>query len=145
MLPFGTPITQHAHCGDYGSYVMMSSGDVDDLVGHDVQEHNGARMCQIISGTVGQYTGVDDRNGSEIYGGDILRMYKHSDITHKHEVAEAWHDGKYQEDIREVKFHLGAFYTVASYGIEQAFLHMARPGQSFEVIGNIHDNPELLK
>lgn len=91
-----------------------------------------------------QWTGITDRNRVEIYHGDILKMYRHSDDTHKHEVGKVWHDGKYHEDIREVKYKLGTFYTKGSYGIEITFMHMARPGESYEVIGNIHQTPELL-
>ena len=72
--------------------------------------------------TVGQFTGRTDKNGKEIYEGDIVR----------------WFDSDENERIDLVKWKFGglvlcnAQYTVGSYGL-------------IEVIGNIHDNPELIK
>jgi len=98
--------------------------------------------------TVGQYIGHTDENNVKIYEGDRLKMYSHSDITGKmyshsditgkHEPGKIWGDGKYHEDIRTVEFKLGTFFTWAEYGIEISFLHMARPGESYVVVGNIH-------
>ena len=69
------------------------------------------------NGTVGQYTGLLDKNGKEIYEGDILRIF-----------------GKgYNE---QVKFNYG-FYSVG-FNILNDVTTRA------EVIGNIHENPELL-
>ena len=93
---------------------------------------------RVIPETVGQYIGHTDENNVRIYEGDRLKMYKHSDITGKHEPNRVWGNGEYHEDIRTVQFKLGTFYTFAEYGIEITFLHMARPGESYEVIGNIH-------
>lgn len=85
--------------------------------------------------TVGQYIGLKDKNGMEIFDGDILQLYRHSDITHKHE----------KDYMSTVKFTRGSFYTtIEKYGIDICFINMARPGQSYEVIGNIYANPELL-
>ena len=83
-----------------------------------------------------RFTGLRDRNGKEIYEGDIVQMCRHSDITHKHE----------KDFISEVRFKHGTFYVIQPrYKIEQPFMSMARPGQSYEVIGNIYENPELLE
>lgn len=95
---------------------------------------------KVIPETVGQYIGVKDKYNKKIYNGDKLRMFRHSDITGKHEPSKVWRNGEYCEDIRIVQFYLGTFYTFGDYGIEQTFLHMARPGESCEVIGNIHDD-----
>lgn len=69
--------------------------------------------------TVGQYTGLKDKNGVEIYEGDVLR-------------AES---GK----IYEVIFGQGAYRI--KHSTRKLLLV---DGWYYEVIGNIHDAPELL-
>ena len=121
----------------YGDLLQYANGDVVIRQRETWQEWN------VIPETVGQFTGLTDKNGVKIFEGDILQMYRHSDDTHKHEKRQVWINGKYQNDIRIVKYELGTFYTNGICEIKIAFLHMARPGESFEIIGNIHDNPEL--
>ncbi|MCK5012181.1 MAG: hypothetical protein KAS66_00015 [Candidatus Omnitrophica bacterium] len=89
--------------------------------------------------TVGQYIGVKDENGVKIYHGDRLQMFRHSDDVGKHIPNKVWEDGKYHPDIRTVQFKLGTFYTSGLCGIEISFMHLARPGESYEIVGNIHD------
>lgn len=80
-----------------------------------------------------QYTGLKDKNGVEIYEGDIVQ----------------YEDGK----ILKVLFKLGYFfaydgYTNTSEASERMLFDDRTPFEpSFEikVIGNIHENPELLK
>ena len=68
--------------------------------------------------TVGQYTGLKDKNGNRIFEGDILSIWNES-----HDV---------------VVFEVGAF------DLENTSIPM-RFANKFEVIGNITDNPELLE
>ena len=87
--------------------------------------------CNVRPETVGQYTGLTDKNGKKIFEGDIVEGL---DFT-----AE---DGGYGV----VTFDDGAFEIVGSCdnNIVGTF-HENYYGKDFEVIGNIHDNPELLK
>lgn len=74
-----------------------------------------------------QYTGLKDKNNKEIYEGDILKV---------------------EDALCKVIFEKGAFTSV---GICPLFFNECHSfyemelGEEYEVIGNIYENPELLK
>jgi uncharacterized phage protein (TIGR01671 family) len=79
---------------------------------------DGNGQCEIM-----QFTGLLDKNGKEIYEGDIVR-------------SEQWEPSTYK-----IAFDRGAFYLATKNDEEVADIKYA---ERFEVIGNIYDNPELL-
>ncbi|MBO4965900.1 MAG: hypothetical protein J6C81_06515 [Muribaculaceae bacterium] len=98
-------------------------------------EDNDDRKITIIavkveSGTVGQFTGLPDKNGKEIYVGDIVRNKKGTiDVITYDSLA----------------FALCVAYATSPNGVCSTFFGNNNPLKDLEVIGNIHDNPELLK
>lgn len=79
----------------------------------------------VLPETIGQFTGLFDKNGREIYEGDIIRHSPKSDIYY---IIE-WHDcGLVAKKIGS------SSYAGITYWINTT-----------EVIGNIYDNPELAK
>lgn len=89
--------------------------------------------------TVGQFTDLFDKNGKEIYEGDIV---KHPYIDPIFRDLVESEDG--EGVTSEVVFHDAAF--VVKYDVND-FVYLdgfTRHGH-VEVIGNIHDNPELIQ
>lgn len=90
---------------------------------------------EVIPETVGQYTGLPDKNDKKIFEGDIV---KEEDCVHNGEVQIYGHKWV-------VYFDKGFFFGWRK-GYKSCGLSKFIPNISgIEVIGNIHDNPELLK
>jgi uncharacterized phage protein (TIGR01671 family) len=85
---------------------------------------------------VEQFTGLHDKNGKEIYEGDIVRLGLGEVVWDEEEAGFhlRWHDRRFR-DAR-------ASIIQRHDGHEPIF---ANAKYSLEVIGNIHENPELLK
>ena len=78
--------------------------------------------------TVGQYTGLTDKNGAKIFEGDVVKF-------------------SYNENDKDPKFYSIEWKSDRAcfgYG-ETADKMLEVDALHCEVIGNIHDNPELLK
>ena len=94
--------------------------------------------CVVDPETIGQYTGLKDRNGKEIYEGDILLL---SDKDTHQELAVVEH-GLYGWTFYNPKTVLRYEDGSHTYKAVENCRFMFGTGK---IIGNIHDNPELLK
>ena len=89
-------------------------------------------LIKVVPQTVGQYTGINDKNGVKIFEGDIIRA-----IT---EGEEDTYTVRWCGDDRYPAFDLKPQPDCDSNGLSYLLWTEAE----IEVIGNIHDNPKLL-
>ena len=80
------------------------------------------------SNEIEQFTGLEDKNGTEIYEGDILKIHNHGGTG----VVKFINHGYFVVDEDE--------YYDLIYDCDRYKFH-----RQPEIIGNIHENPELLK
>ncbi|MDQ4121671.1 MAG: YopX family protein [Acidobacteriota bacterium] len=83
------------------------------------------------SWNVMQFTGLKDKNGVEIYEGDVLRMENYHGEIFIDDVQ--FRDGAFQVEVRDAEYDLTVIGWLDELDIKA------------EVIGNIYENAELLK
>ena len=101
-----------AYWAEYSQRICWSVGQAD---------HN----CPVKNGTIGQFTGLLDKNGKEIYEGDIVVF----------DDGDGWVVGRgviKWEDFFGIQFE-GTMYSPIG------------DSRVLEIVDNIHENPELLR
>lgn len=111
----------------YGSFCMDALEQKNGLCGVDgfIRLYDFAtgkmQMHEVDRETVGQYTGLTDKNGKKIFEGDILKAIAGNHVG--------------EPIVAKVVPNLNDYELMLD--IEYSF--------ELEIIGNIHDNPELLE
>ena len=114
---------------DNGEWITDSETYIRDGDGIWLSDEN-LNIVMVIPETVGQYTGLTDKNGKRIYEGDIVHCVSKLDSADMVVIFEC---GQFRMILAE-KYH--EYQTNVGYYDINCFAK--------EVIGNIHDNPELL-
>ncbi len=119
---------------DSGKYYIVLS--VNDNIKRDDYE---VYMIEVIPETIGQYTGLKDKNGKEIYAGDII------------EFSYDMFVGNFDTFVAKGKvvFEEGAFYVEVFENErtteDEAYLLYSINLDTIEVIGNIYKHSDLVK
>lgn len=106
---------------------------------HIVRHSTGAGGQEVIPSTIGEYTGLKDKNDKMIFEGDI--------VTYADAVAdfEGYHDDVFL-NCGEVGISAwDGIYFTNRQTVDMSDLYESETMVDCEIIGNIHDNPELLE
>lgn len=114
-----------------GDWVYGLLTDAENYAGFsEMTNTNGISGIEVDKNTVGQYTGLTDKNGKQIFEGDV--------------VAYCWYEAE-PMNFR-INFECGEFLVVPVKKREDVWaIRISGQGENLEIIGNIHDNPELLE
>lgn len=127
---FGSYVFEPRRKGAFGQTVSEL-----DSERHYISSKRNYEFWEVIPETVGQYTGLTDKNGKKIFEGDIVKEWS------------AWWrtPNKIECNTFEVVCkHLGTLLLIRKnrWGEESTTLNR---NSTVEVIGTIYDNPELLE
>lgn len=114
-----------------GSFIdpVNNTGTIRHLIDSDM-------LYDVDSATVGQFTGLLDKDGKEIYEGDILAV---EGIPFG---VVRWHEDGYFF----IDDSTGGVVPNDTYrALGEMIRFFNRTDKTYSVIGNIHDNPELLR
>lgn len=108
---------------DYHSYIVASFIAEQDNRHTEIIEF---AIYEVIPETVGQYTGLTDKNGVKIFEGDIVSLTN-------------------MLAFKVVYINCKCRYELVNHNDVVCFVLGVHKSKDVEVIGNIHDNPEILK
>lgn len=113
---YGSLVVSH---GKY--YICIMALQIRDGISNYI-----TTMIEVFPETVGEYTGLNDKNGKKIYENDIVLL-------------------KGEEELYQVDFADGCFFFIRNGVRFTIDFFNEYYDHDIEAIGNIYDNPELLK
>lgn len=108
---------------------------------HEQADTENRDVVPVIPETVGQFTGLPDKNGKKIFEGDIIHV--NYTISVPVGAGPLLRIVKHSIDYKSVVAFDNCRFFLKKQNGEIFEMHLV-PGE-IEVIGNIHDNPELLE
>lgn len=114
---------------EYGYYLEFELCDGEGRCSYIKKD--GCQPIKVLKETVGQFTGLLDRNGKEIYKGDIVQL-DYITTAGKHRIGLLF----------EIKWCTQEGCWVGWDGFAENNIQQTR--KMFVVKGNIYDNPELI-
>lgn len=122
-----------------GHVIMSRDKHTDEL------SFDGFDLCEVDPSTVGQFTGLLDKNGNRIFEGDVVKYtFDMPDNPNATENGKKVIIGRVFFSDWRASFSVTAGRNCSS-GLNNDLFKYVRNGNRVEVIGNIHDNRELLK
>ena len=122
------------HMNEYPEmWVPFTDEEMERFKGHIFEKIRGI-WVKVNRETIGQFTGLFDKHGKKIFEGDIVkyRRVAHREIIYK----VIW-----QQELSRF-----AFMTCSAHGYNlYEWAEESKVKHMYEVVGNIHDNPELLE
>jgi len=128
---YGYPIVLKSPIGEKNCFILREDFEIDwagDYPGTQLLEN----FIEVIPETVGQYIEIDDLHGKEMFEGDIIKLYQPDGKTFS-EVPTAY-----------IFYEKGAWRVSGFDKFPYISDILSSLELKFEVIGNIHDNPEVL-
>lgn len=125
----------------HGKFIYGSLGvlDTDLCAIYHCFEFKDDEMELVYINTVGQYTGLTDKNGKKIFEGDIV-TYNDAEADY-----EGYHDNVFLNCGKVGISAWDGIYFTNRQIVEMSDLYESETMVDCEIIGNIYDNPELLE
>ena len=123
--------TTHSKKWIYGNYIQETLGDSIYSKVEDILENIDSGSRYIIPETLGQYTGIKDKNGTKIFEGDICEHIDRDNYPRPFAV-------EWIEDY-------ACFVFVDKGDYFRNYYFQKKHMENIQVIGNIYDNPELIQ